>query len=104
MEKEQVVQRLTALPASVSVGIFDRLQVQYAAAYLERIPAENFNEIVERMEPEPGASEFLYTLPMILEQKMMAHLSDKVKKDIVDIPTYPKGSIGTIMTAKYVAS
>ncbi|GJM15563.1 MAG: magnesium transporter MgtE [Thermodesulfobacteriota bacterium] len=102
MDEEEAIQILTALPASVSVGIFDRLQVHHAAAYLERIPAENFNEIVERMEPERGASIFIHIADDI-RTKMMAHLSDKVKKDIVDILTYPKGSVGTIMTAKYVA-
>ena len=102
MDEDEAVQILIALPVPVCVGIFHKLQIEQAADYLEKIPTEKFIQIVEKMEPDRGASIFM-NIAGDIRKKMMDHLSDKVKKEIADILTYPKGSLGTIMTSKYVA-
>jgi len=102
MDEDEAVEILKMLPVSICINIFHRLQIEQAAAFLEKVPIETFKEIVEKMEPEQGASIFIHIANEI-RTKMLSHLSDKAKKDIVDILTYPKGSVGTIMTTKYVA-
>jgi magnesium transporter len=102
MDEKEAVQIINALPVSVCVKIFHKLQVEQAADYLERMPTEKFIQIVEKMEPDRGALIFM-NIANEIRKTMMAHLSDKVKQEIADILTYPKGSLGTIMTTKYVA-
>jgi len=102
MDEDEAVQIINALPVSVCVKIFHKLQVEQAADYLESMPTEKFIQIVEKMEPNRGALIFM-NIADDIRKTMMAHLTDKVKQEIADILTYPKGSLGTIMTTKYVA-
>ena len=59
MDEDEAVQILIALPVPVCVGIFHKLQIEQAADYLEKIPTEKFIQIVEKMEPDRGASIFM---------------------------------------------
>lgn len=102
MDEEEAVQILTVLPSSVSVKIFNRLQVEQAAELLKKVPPETFKEIVERMEPEQGASLFIHIADG-MRKKLLASLSEKKKREIQELLTYPRGSVGSIMTTKYVA-
>ncbi len=102
MDEEEAIQILTALPASVSAKIFNKLQLDHAASLLTRVPEETFKEIVENMEPQQGASIFMH-LSEEIRDKLITTLPEKNKKEIQEILTYPKGSLGSIMTTKYVS-
>lgn len=102
MDDEEAILILTALPASVSAKIFNKLQPDHAANLLTRVPEETFKEIVDSMEPQQGAS-ILMHLSEEIRDKLITLLPDKNKKQIQEILTFPRGSLGSIMTTKYVA-
>ncbi len=102
MDEHEAVKILSVLPTSVSISIFHRLKVEQAALLLEKVPPDTLKEIVGQMEPEQGAAIFIHIEDEI-RTKLLAYLSDKAKKEIQEILTYPRGSVGSIMTTKYVA-
>lgn len=102
MDEEEAIKILTALPASISSSIFRRLPIEMAASLLEKVPTETFKEITEKMEPQQGATILIHITDEI-RTRMLAHLPEKTKAAIQEILTYPKGSVGSMMTTKYVA-
>ncbi len=102
MDEEEAIKILTILPASMSSSIFRRLPTELAASLLEKVPPETFIEIAEKMEPQQGATILMHITDEI-RTRMLTHLPDKTKMAIQEILTYPKGSVASIMTTKYVA-
>lgn len=102
MDEDETIKILTALPSSTSAKIFNKLPVHQAANLLSRVPDDTFKQIVEKMEPQQGASIFRH-ISETARNKLLETLPEKKKLEIQEILTYPRGSLGTIMTADYVA-
>ncbi|NIP30216.1 MAG: magnesium transporter [Candidatus Dadabacteria bacterium] len=102
MERSQAVQVLSELPPSISAKIFKHLQVDYASELLKSVSSETLKEIVGNLDPQQGAMIFL-NIEEGLRHKLLEYLTQKDKKAIQELLTYPKGSVGNIMSTDYVA-
>ena len=102
MSEEEAVSVLKALPPSLSAKAFPFLQVTYAAALLRGIPPSLFNEIVEKLDPQHGATIFTH-LPSDTRQAFLEHLPERIKKEIQELLTYPEDSAGRIMATDFLA-
>ncbi|HSG30811.1 MAG TPA: magnesium transporter [Thermodesulfobacteriota bacterium] len=102
MERAQAVRVLTELPPSISAKIFKHLQVDFASDLLESVSSDTLKEIMEKLDPQQGALIFL-NIEEELRLKLLEHLTDKDKKAIQELLTYPKGSVGNIMSTEYLA-
>lgn len=102
MDDDDTIQILTALPASVSAKIFNKLDVHHAANLLTRVPDNTFKQIVENMEARQGAAIFIHISEGV-RNKLINELPEKKKREISEMLTYPKGSLGSLITTKYVS-
>ncbi|NIP37938.1 MAG: magnesium transporter [Candidatus Dadabacteria bacterium] len=102
MDRSEAVRVLTELPPSIAAKIFKHLQVDFASDLLEAVPPETLKEIVEHLDPQQGAMIFL-DIKEELRLKLLEHLSDKNKKQIQELLTYPRGSVGSIMSTDFLA-
>lgn len=102
MSEHEATAVLKALPPELSAQALPYLQIKYAAALLKRMPAELCKEIAERLEPQLAASIFI-NLPNDAKQKLLSHLSDKIKRQIQELLIYPDDSAGRIMTTDFFA-
>lgn len=102
MHEGEAVKILATLPPALSARIFKNLQVNQAAALLKNVPTETFKEIAEHLDPQQGASIFMH-IPDEVRKRLIQHLPDKAKDEIQELLTYPRGSVGSLMTTKFVA-
>ncbi len=102
MPEEQVVEVLRALPPAVAAKAVRQLQVTYAAAVLKDAEADLFKEIAEGLESHHAATIFMH-LPREARERFLAHLPDKLKRDIQEQLTYPEGSVGRMMSTNFLA-
>lgn len=102
MEEADAVKVLRDLPPALSSKAFPHLHVSHAAALLKEVPPEIFSAIVDKLEPERGASIFV-NLPDDVRMTFIDHLSEKVKRKIQELLTFPENSAGRIMSSDYLA-
>jgi len=102
MNEEESAMALKALPAPILAHAFRHLQAKQAAALLKEVPPDLFKQVVEELEPQQGAS-ILISLPKNIRSPFLENLSEKAKREIQDILTYPENSAGRIMTTDFVA-
>lgn len=102
MEEEQAISVLQALPPSLVAEIFGLLESKYAASVLRQIPVSLFRSVVEKLSAQQVAGLFLH-LPEDHRASLLEALSEKDKKDISEILTYPENSAGRIMSADFLA-
>jgi magnesium transporter len=102
MDEEEAVEILKTLPPSLSARIFPHLQLSQAAALLQEVPPDTFKQIVENLEPQQGAA-MLVKIPDETRKRLLDHLSERTKRRIQELLTYPKDSAGSIMTTEFLA-
>ncbi|MBI3306872.1 MAG: magnesium transporter [Candidatus Omnitrophica bacterium] len=102
LDHEDAVSVLKALPPILSAEAFPYLQAGHAAGLLKGISPEFFKIIMEKLEPQQGAAIFM-NLPSEARHNFLSHLSEKVKRQIQELLTYPEDSAGRIMTTDFLA-
>jgi magnesium transporter len=99
---KEAVGVLKSLPASMASQIFPLLSIEHASNLVKDVPPETFKAIVEKIAPQQGAAIFV-TLPADIRDSFINHLSEKTKRRIQDLLTYPENSAGRIMTTDVIA-
>lgn len=102
MSEEEAVSVLKALPPSLSAQAVPFLQVNYAAALFKTLPPSLFKEILEKLDPQHGASVFIH-LPDDIRPVFLEHLSEKFRRSIQELLTYPAESAGRMMSMDFLA-
>jgi magnesium transporter len=102
MEEEEAISVLKALPLSLSAEAFRHLQASYAGALLKEVPPDLFKQVVEKLDPQQSAV-ILVNLPDHIRTLLLEHLSEKTKRQIQELLTYPENSAGRIMTTEILA-
>jgi magnesium transporter len=102
MEREEAIGVLKTVPPTLAASVFRHLQTSSAAALLKDAPSDLFKAVVERLDPQQTAA-ILLTLPSSPQETLLAHLSNKAKRQIQEILTYPKDSAGRIMTTEFLS-
>jgi magnesium transporter len=102
MPEDQAVDILSNLPPQISSKIINNLQVNYASKLLQAISTDALKYIVQNLDPQKGAMLFL-DIQEELRLKLLDHLDEKTKKSIQELLTYPKGSVGSIMSTDFIA-
>ena len=102
MNMNEAVSVLNALPPSLVAQAFRYLQPRYSADLIKGVPASLFKQIVERLDPEQGAA-ILLDLPDNLRKDYLERLSEKTRREIQEILTYPEDSAGRIMNREFLA-
>lgn len=102
MPEDSAVDILANMSANVSSKIFNNLQIEYASKLLHSISPEAMKKIVANLDPQKGAMLF-----MDIEKELRLKLLDTLDKDtkfkIQEYLTYPKGSVGSIMSTNFIA-
>lgn len=101
LDNREAIAVLKTLPSSLASQVFPRLTVEHAIGLLKDVEPEKFKEIVEKIDPQLGASIFVHLAPEIREN-FLVHLSEKTKKRIQELLTYPENSAGRIMSGDFV--
>ena len=102
MPEEEVVGVLRALPPAVAAKAVRQLQVTYAAAVLQDAEAALFQEIAAGLDSHHAATIFMH-LPRESRERFLAHLPDKLKRDIQEHLTYPEDSVGRMMSTDFLS-
>lgn len=102
MAEEEVVAALRELPPSVTAKAFPHLQAGYAAALLSGGTTDLFRAVTRELDPARAAQIFA-RLTSEARERFVPHLSDRVRAQVQEQLTYPAGSAGEIMSARYVA-
>ncbi len=102
MNEEESAMALKALPAPILAQAFRHLQAKQAAVLLKEVPPDLFKQVAEKLDPQQGAS-ILLSLPKNVRTLFLENLSEKAKREIQDILTYPESSAGRIMTTDFLA-
>jgi len=93
---------LKAIPTAMAAQCFRHLQDPLAASLIQKLPQPIIGEIADKLESQQMAS-LLLTLPESNRQEILACLSEKKKKLIQELLTYPEGSAGRIMSTAFLA-
>ncbi|MFQ5542342.1 MAG: magnesium transporter MgtE N-terminal domain-containing protein, partial [Candidatus Binatia bacterium] len=102
MDPEKAAPVLKALPPTLAAQAFRHLQASHAAALLKEVSPGLFKEIVEKLDPQRGAAIFV-NLAEESRKVFLDHLSEKAKRQIQELLTYPENSAGRIMTTEFLA-
>lgn len=102
MDEEEVVEVFKVLPPELAAKAIRELQSHYAATLLTGARAELVKELVKELEPEHAAAIFLH-LPTETREAFLQHLTAKQRKDIREQLTFPEGSVGRLMTTRFIA-
>jgi magnesium transporter len=102
MDEAEALTVLKALPPALSAQAFRFLEISHLSALVRQVPPDLFKEIVHRLEPQQGAA-IVASLPEEVRKTFIDHLSEKAKRQIQDLLTYPENSAGRIMTTELLA-
>ncbi|MBE7504252.1 MAG: magnesium transporter [Verrucomicrobiales bacterium] len=102
MPEEQVVEVLRALPAALAARAVRQLQVSYAAAVLKDAEVDLFQQIAAGLDSHHAATIFMH-LPREARERFLAHLPEKLKRDIQEQLTYPEDSVGRMMSTDFLS-
>lgn len=102
MDESEALSVLMALPPSLSAQAFRYLPVRQASVFLKEVPPDLFKQIVERLDAQQGAA-ILLNLPDHIRKEFVEYLSEKKKREIQELLTYPKDSAGRLMTTEFLA-
>ena len=102
MPEDRAVDILANMPAGVSSKIFNNLQIKYASKLLQTISPEAMKKIVSNLDPQKGAMLFM-DIEEELRLKLLDTLDNDTKLKIQEYLTYPKGSVGSIMSTDFIA-
>ncbi len=102
MDEAEALSVLMALPPPLSAQAFRYLPVRQASVLLKDVSPELFKQIVERLDAQQGAA-ILLNLPDHIRKSFIDHLSEKKKREIQELLTYPKDSAGRLMTTEFLA-
>jgi magnesium transporter len=102
MELQEAASVLKELPPSLLAQVFRYLPARLVTDLVKEVPRHLFRQILERLDPEQAAA-ILLELPNDLRQVFLERLSQKAKRQIQEILTYPEDSAGRIMTRQFLA-
>ena len=102
VEESQAVDVLNILPPKLSVKVISSLQPNSLASLLTKLPANLFDEIISNLDPQK-ISDIILGLPDELRKSFLDKTTEKSKRHIQDLLTFPEDSAGRLMTKDYVA-
>jgi magnesium transporter len=100
--EREAVNVLKALPPSICHAIFPRLQANHAAELLKELPPELYNDIVGKIDAQQAAT-LLITLHDEHRKNLLDHLSERTRKHVQELLTYPENSAGRHMSTEFIA-
>ncbi len=92
---------LQSLPADALANAFRHLQPKVAADLLKETTKEIYKYVVGKLNPQQGAS-ILLSLTQDTRTVFLEHLSEKAKREIQELRTYPEDSAGRIVTTEFL--
>lgn len=102
MDEDEVVEVFKVLPPELAAKAIRELQSHYAATLLSGASADLVKELVKELEAEHAAAIFLH-LPAETREGFLKHLTAKQRKDIREQLTFPEGSVGRLMTTRFIS-
>ncbi len=102
MDENEAINVIKSLPPSLSAHVFPLLPVSYAATLLKEVSNDHLKIIIETMDPQQAAAIFIH-LPQEIRETFVGYLSEKTKKQIQELLTYPLNSAGRFMSPDFVA-
>ncbi|KHE92605.1 MAG: magnesium transporter [Candidatus Scalindua rubra] len=102
VEESQAVDVLKTLPSKLSVKVISSLQPNFLISLLSKLPANLFDEIISNLDPQK-ISDIILGLPDELRKSFLDKISEKNKRHVQELLTFPEDSAGRLMTKDYVA-
>lgn len=102
MDEAEVVEVFKVLPPELAAKAIRELQSPYAATLLTGASVDLVKELTKELEPEHAAAIFLH-LPDETREAFLKHLSAKQRKEIREQLTFPTGSVGRLMTTRFIS-
>jgi Mg2+ transporter (mgtE) len=102
VEESQAVDVLKTLPSKLSVKVISSLQPNFLISLLTKLPANLFDEIISNLDPQK-ISDIILGLPDELRKSFLDKISEKNKRHVQELLTFPEDSAGRLMTKDYVA-
>ena len=102
MDEQEAINVIRSLPPTLSAHVFPLLPVSYAVVLLKEVPHEHFKIIIETMDPQQAAAIFIH-LPQDIRETFIGFLSEKTKKQIQELLTYPLNSAGRFMSPEFIS-
>lgn len=102
VEESQAVDVLKTLPSKLSVKVISSLQPNFLISLLTKLPANLFDEIISNLDPQK-ISDIILGLPDELRKSFLDKISEKNKRHVQELLTFPEDSAGRLMTKDYVS-
>lgn len=99
--EKEAAQVLKALPSTVTAAIFSRLPASYGAGLLIEASPDLYREIVAKLDAQQ-ASLLLLALPEEHRRSLLDSLSEKTRKQVQELLTYPENSAGRHMSTEFI--
>src|SRR3990172_9087306 len=87
---------------ALTAEVFAHLDVNIASSLLEQMPAEHFNEIVPKLNPQKASAIIIGIDPQI-RAKLISKLPSKSRELVRELLTYPEQSAGRMMSTDVLA-
>jgi magnesium transporter len=99
--EKEAVQVLKALPSTITLSIFSRLQAATAAGLLMEAPPELYRDIVSRIEAQQAAI-LLLSLPEEHRSTLLDNMNERTRRTVQELLTYPENSAGRHMSTEFI--
>ena len=93
---------LQSLPPETAVRALKNLQISYAADLLRDADEAFLSEVARRLDPQWAAAVLMH-LGEASQERIAAHLPDKLKESVRELLEYPEGSVGRIMSTEFLS-
>ncbi len=89
------------LPRNLADEVFSLLEPSFQNLLLENMAQEEVRQVISHLSPDDRTALF-EELPARVTQGLLALLNDKDRKQALTLLSYPEGSVGRLMTDRYV--
>lgn len=89
------------LPPAILANVFPHFQSGYAATLLANASPEVFEAVTARLEPTHAARIFT-RLPADARERFVPHIPERMRDQVREFLTYPEGSVGQVMSARFL--
>ncbi len=102
LDEDRAAEVLMALPPSVAAKMVQYFTDPFAAGVVQKLSAEHLKDVADHLDSQEAAGLFL-CLPRENRPILLEYLSEKKRREIREILTYPENSAGRIMSTDFLA-
>ncbi len=102
MEEEQAADVLSHIPPALAFNLVQHLSEVFTAQVLPRLPRDLFLQLADRLDAHRGMN-IAVNLPPEERALFLENLSEKKKRQIQELLSYPEDSAGRIMKTNFLA-